>query len=279
MSEESSIEALISLLEDPDEEVFMHVNDRLLELGAAALPALEENFVSKDLGELFRDRIEQLVHQIQLEESKRRMVVWFDSPAKDLLEGALIIARYQYPNLDEAKVRAEFEKLRRDCWLEMNPYLTAFEQVRIINRVLFVNHGFVGDSNFQLPANSYIHNVLENKKGNPLSLSIVYSIVAQMLDIPIYGVNLPNHFILAYLDTNGTNNFLSQSNEHGVLFYMNAFSKGSIFQKDEIENFLSKLNIPLQKAFFEPCSNSDILRQQENHSVVIDLTVLRDFLE
>ncbi len=55
-------------------------------------------------------------------------------------------------------------------------------------------------TNHQDPQNSYIGQVLDTKKGNQISLASIYSIIAQKLDIPIYGVNLPQHFILAYLD-------------------------------------------------------------------------------
>lgn len=58
--------------------------------------------------------------------------------------------------------------------------------------------------------NSFINTVIESRKGNPLSLSLLYSVIAESLDLPIYGVNLPNHFVLAYLDENGASLFLPE---------------------------------------------------------------------
>ncbi len=262
MKDAKSIQALIALIDDPDEQIYAHVRDKLLEVGPDAIQYLESSWEERDFGLIFQTRIEQLIHEIQFEECKRQLIEWYESPAKDLLQGSLIIAKYQYPGLKDKVVTDFIERLRRDCWLELNPNMTAFETVRVLNKVFFEQYGFKGNSqNYTSPLNSYLNTVIETKKGNPLSLSILYSIVAQQLDLPIYGVNLPNHFILAFMDEHGTNRFISSANKHGVLFYINAFSKGSLFQKEDIDQFLKGLNLPQSSAHYEPCSNSEIIRR------------------
>ena len=262
MNDLKSIQALIALMDDPDEEIFAHVRDRLLEYGPDAIQYLESSWEERDFGLIFQTRIETLIHEIQFEECKRQLTDWYEGSSKDLLKGTLIIAKYQYPGLNDKIVTDFIERLRRDCWLELNPHTTAYESVRIMNKIFFEQYGFKGNSqNYTSPLNSYINTVIETRKGNPLSLSIIYSIVAQQLELPIYGVNLPNHFILAYMDEYGTSRFLSNANEHGVLFYINTFSRGSLFQKEDIDQFLKGLNLPQTSAFYEPCSNSDILRR------------------
>lgn len=262
MKDLKSLQALIALMDDPDEQVYAHVRDRLLEIGPDAVQLLESSWEEKDYGLLFQSRIETLIHEIQFDECKRQLLSWYRSSTKDLLKGAIIVAKYQYPGLDEKHVYEFIERVRRDCWLELNPNMTAFESIRIINKVLFGQYGFSGNSkNYNSPLNSFINTVIETKKGNPLSLSILYSIVAHELKLPIYGVNLPNHFILAYMDNNGVNQFISNGNEYGVLFYINAFSKGSMLQKDDITQFLTSIQVAPQASHFEPCSNSDIIRR------------------
>jgi regulator of sirC expression with transglutaminase-like and TPR domain len=262
MKDVKSLQALIALIEDPDEQIFAHVRDRLLEYGPDAIQYLETSWEEQDFGLLFQSRIEALIHEIQFEECKRQLTGWYASTSKDLLKGAIIIAKYQYPGLDEKAIFDFVERMRRDCWLELNPNMTAFESVSVINKIFFGQYGFKGNaSNYNSPLNSYINTVIETKKGNPLSLSILYSVVAQQLELPIYGVNLPNHFILAYMDDNGISQFLSNSNEYGVLFYINTFSKGSLFQKDDIDQFLNSIQQTPEPGHFQPCSNSDILRR------------------
>ena len=159
-------------------------------------------------------------------------------------------------------MRNQIDAIQKDIWLEINNKQTALEKVRIINKVFFGMHHFQGNAKtFHSPLNSYINTVIETKKGNPLSLSLLYSILAQNLNIPIYGVNLPNHFILAYMDEFAVNQFLPDTNEFGVLFYINPFSKGSIFDAEEIKEFLDGINQPHSRDYFEPCSNTAIIKR------------------
>ena len=262
MANNDSILALINLIDDPDESIYEHIHDRLLSYGAEAIPYLETSWEDQDFGLLFQNRIESLIHEIQFEETKRSLKAWKESSSKDLLTGAIAVAKYQYPGLDEAKVRTQIEEIQKSVWLEINNKQTALEIVRIINKVFFGMYHFQGNAKtFHSPLNSYINTVLETKKGNPLSLSLIYSIVAQNLNIPIYGVNLPNHFILAYMDEYAVNQFLPDNNDYGVLFYINPFSKGSLFGIDEIKEFLDGINQPHLRDYFEPCSNTSIIKR------------------
>jgi regulator of sirC expression with transglutaminase-like and TPR domain len=252
---------MIRLLDDSDPEIFDHIRDRLVSFGREVIPVLEDAW-SSAFDPLLQERIENIVHKIQFEGLKHELVKWASNSSNDLLTGTLLIARYQYPDLDEDKVRSQLNKLRKDIWLELNESMTPQEQVLIINKVLFDLHGFNGNTaNFHAPQNSFINTVLETKKGNPLLLSIIYSILAQQLDIPIYGVNLPEHFILAYQDIRGNSPVEYTYPEAGILFYINAFSKGSIFGKNDIDQFLKKLDLEYNKIFYEPCSNIDMIRR------------------
>jgi regulator of sirC expression with transglutaminase-like and TPR domain len=131
------------------------------------------------------------------------------------------------------------------------------EQIKLMNHVFYSIHGFSGNTtNHRDPQNSYISQVLETKRGNQISLAIIYSIIAQKLDIPVYGVNLPQHFILAYLDESRESEF-----EGGILFYINAFNKGFIFGRRDVDMFLKQLDLKFDKQFYEPCSNADIIKR------------------
>jgi len=256
--------------------------------GTSVIPFLETSWEEEDYGLLFQSRIETLIHDIQFKAVKEDLQNWINSSHKDLLEGAIIIARYQYPNLEEQLIHDKIQGIRKDIWLEINPNQTAYEKVRLFNKVFFGKHGFSGNSkDFHSPNNSFINSALETHKGTPLSLCVIYSIIAQSLDMPVYGVNLPNHFILAYLDENQIGQFLPSENEHGILFYINAFSKGGIFDQNEIKEFLKDLRKPNNREYFEPCSNSAILtrmltnlitafQQVGNKEKVTELTELRE---
>lgn len=262
MDAQTTIQALVRLIDDPDELVFQHVRNELMKFGSQVLPVLEQSWEQDYYGLLFQDRVENLIQDIQFETVKNQLRAWLQSPDKDLLTGAIIIARYQYPGMDEDLLHERIQSIRRDIWLELNDHQTAFEQVKIFNRIFFGMHRFRGDSqNYHTPAHSYINNVLESRKGNPLSLCVIYSVIAQSLDLPIYGVNLPNHFVLAYMDSKHSAFSLQQEDDYGVLFYINAFSKGSIFDANEIKEYIKGIHLQLERGHFEPCSNSAILKR------------------
>ncbi len=260
MKTDKSIAALVNLIDDPDENIFEHVRDQLIGHGTQAIPFLESSWENDDFGLVFQLRIESLIHDIQFSNIKNDLKAWIISPQKDLLEGTIIISRYQYPNIEEQVVKDEVQAIRKAIWLEINEGQTALEKVRIFNKVFYGEYGFTGNSkDYHSPENSYIYKVLERKKGNPLTLCILYSVIAQSLDMPIYGINLPNHFVLSYLDENNTFAAINKESKYGSLFYINAFAKGGIFDEAEIDEFLKGLNKPKLREYYEPCSNSAII--------------------
>ncbi len=264
---ENEMRALITLIDDPDEGVYGQVRERIVELGDHVVPVLEKAWEFEDLGDLFRNRIEDLLQTIHLGSVSDRLKAWKDEGGEDLLEGSLIVSRYRYPELDEMRVKAKLASIRQDIWLELNDHLTAFEKVRIFNHIFFQVHGFKGNKrNYHAPQNSYINDVLDNKQGNPLSLAVIYQVLAEDLGLPLRGVNLPNHFVLAYMDESSIGGADSgQAGQENVLFYVNAFSQGDILGRKEIDEFLEKLKIERRLSFYAPCTNIDIIRRQLNN--------------
>ncbi len=257
------IKALIHLLDDPDEGIFHQIKDRFVSIGTSVIPYLElawEN--SFDM--LIQKRIEDIIHTIQFDSLSRELHHWAIYEQDNLLKGVLLIARYQYPDLDEEKITRTIQQITHDVWLELNDELTAMEKVKILNHILFEVHQFSGNiSNYHAPQNSYFNVVLESKKGNPVSLCILYLLIARSLKIPIYGINLPEHFIVAYVDESKSATAFSVENDPAdqVLFYINPFSKGIIFNKQDIDLFLKQLNLAPQALFYNPCGNLDIIKR------------------
>ncbi len=251
----AEIDALVKLLDDPDEEVYQHVQERLLTYGIEVVSYLESAW-EQSLNTVLQERIENLVHTIQFTTLKEDLNLWFQSGAFDLLQGALIINRYQYPDLDEQQIINQIEEIKREIWVGLQYEMSSIEKIKLINHVFYNQYGFSGNTkNHHDPQNSYLNQVLESKKGNQISLAILYATLAQKLDIPVYGVNLPQHFILGYIDDS------NEEKEYGVLFYINAFNKGAIFGKHDVDQFLRQLNLEPQPGFYSPCSNTEIIRR------------------
>lgn len=245
---ERELKALVSLLDDDDEQIVSHVVDKIRSIGREAIPYLEQEWES-NFNPHVQQKIEDLIHDLQYELLKYRIQQWYESEDRDLLTGLWLVATYQYPDIELEKLKQDLEQIYYEAWLEFKPDLFPFDQIKVLNGVIFNKLKFSPNTkNFHSPANSMINAVLESRKGNPISLCVLYMMVAQKLKLPVYGVNLPNLFVLTYQD--GINSF-----------YINAFNKGLIFSKQDIENYIHELRLTPQQSFFEPCSNLEIIRR------------------
>jgi regulator of sirC expression with transglutaminase-like and TPR domain len=267
MINETELQAMLYLLDDPDERVVEHVEDQISAMGMDAIPYLEQYWPQEDNVRV-QERMVNLISQIKQYSLVQSMRIWEATEVQDLLDGVLIINSMVEPNLDRQYIENQLDKIKLDAWLELNYELTSFEKVKILNHIFFDVHQFTGDTDtYHHSKNSFLTSVLERKKGNPISLAVLYSLIAQRLNIPIYGVNLPQHFILGYV-----NDFewppLLQFNDSAaaadgagsdIMFYINPFNNGLIFNRENIVKFLNKLKVEPSESYFQTCSNKDIL--------------------
>jgi regulator of sirC expression with transglutaminase-like and TPR domain len=250
-----ALQALISLLDDEDREVVRHVEEKILDMGQEIIPMLEQKW-EESFNPVFQQRVEELIHHLQFGLVKKRILEWAESPEQDVLQGLWAIATYSYPDLDVQSLRKEIEQIYYEVWTQMRDDLHPYDLIKIINSVLYNKLKFTSNTkNFHSPGNSMINVVLNSKKGNPIALACVYLLVAQRLQLPIYGVNLPSLFVLTY-------------KKGDMQFYINAFNRGLIFSKKEIEQYIRQLRLPMLEAYYEPCAPKDIitriLRNLEN---------------
>lgn len=246
---ETELKALVSLLDDEDAQIISHVEEKILSLGTSIIPFLEQEW-EHNFNSQVQQRIEELIHTLQFELLKERIKEWYESKDQDLITGMWLIATYQYPDLELLKLKQDLEQIYYETWLEFKPDLYPFDQIKIINSVIFNKLKFSANTkNFHSPGNSMINVVLESRKGNPITLCIIYMLVAQKLKLPVHGVNLPNLFVLTYKD------------ESHAQFYINAFNKGLIFSRQDIENYINELHLAPQASFFEPCASLEIVRR------------------
>ncbi|MBC5993131.1 transglutaminase-like domain-containing protein [Pontibacter cellulosilyticus] len=244
----NEIKALISLLDDNDYEVASHVEKQIVALGEGVIPYLEEEW-EETLNSDLQKKIEDLIHNLQFEGLMARLKEWKENGGEDLLEGMYLVNSYLYPDVEYANITKTIDQLYFDAWTHMKEEMHPYDQVKTLNNVLFKEKRFTANTkNFHSPANSMLHLVLETKRGNPLTLCVIYMTLAQRLGMPVYGVNLPNLFILTYkLD--------------GVQFYINVYNKGLILAKSDIDNYILQLNLNPIDIFYEPCNNLDIIRR------------------
>ncbi|MGW8315362.1 MAG: transglutaminase family protein [Bacteroidales bacterium] len=249
------LEALISLLEDNDDTVYDTVVNRLIELGEEVVIPLEKRWEITLKPEL-QERIENVIKQIQFNALKRKMDRWRMTGGTNLLYGAYLVAKFQYPDLEFESLNERIEKIKRDIWLELNNDLTALEKVKVINYFMYEIHKF--DKSLKkahTPQLYLINHVVDTFRGSPVLLGLIYVELARRLNLPIYGVNLPRNFVLCYYDQE------FEEDPNGILFYINPSDKGTALGIKELKYFLTQLKIEERDFYFKPCTNVDIIER------------------
>src|SRR3954469_23876806 len=259
MQENREISALFTLIDDPDEEVFSKVSERIVHYGRSIIPNLEnlwENTTRNDV----QERIEMLIHRLHYTDLFNDLTEWKDSAYNDLLFGALLVSKFQYPELQTTPVLQEIEKIRRNVWLELNSFLTPLEQANVITSIIYNYYNLKGaEITYTNPDDFFLHKVLQTKKGNTLSNGVLYLVLAALLDIPVRAINLPKHFVLAYFKKDYDAAVHKGNPQHYIQFYVDA-TTGQPFSHKDIELYFKRISVPLAPFYFRPLSNKRIIQ-------------------
>lgn len=247
---DAEIDAMITLLDDQDEEVWQAVRKSILEVPAVdMLPRLQEAR-AQNTNPLVQDRTAWLVRKLNFASLRESLAQWKEESAYDLVKGMCLLASYQNPDIDPKSIRHEIEQLYAQAWVDLGANTNPMEKIKLLNGAFFDSFGFrpTPPDQFHHIQNSCIDYVLRERKGNPISLCVLYMLIAQKMKMPVYGVNLPNLFVLIY-DT------------ADLRYYINVFNKGSIFTRHEIDAYLLRLGIEPIPPHYEPCNHEAIVRR------------------
>ncbi len=259
MQETKELNALFTLIDDPDEEVYSTVSERIVRYGKPIIPNLEQLWETTP-NEGIQDRIEMIIHRLHFTDLLADVSAWRNGAYHDLLTGALLVAKFQYPQLQMGPVLQDIEKIRRNVWLELNTFLTPLEQANVLSSIIYTYYKLKGvEVNYTSPDDFFIHKVLETKKGNTLANGIIYQIMCEKLEINAKIINIPQQCIIAFYDstfdhTNFEGNPLDQ-----IHFFVDA-TNGQAFSHKEVENYLKKIAAPLKSAYFKPLSSKKIIQ-------------------
>jgi len=258
MQENREISALFHLIDDPDEEVFSSVSERIVSLGRAIIPNLEHLWENTP-DEGVQGRIEMLIHKLHFRDLVNDFTNWKNGSC-ELLQGALLAARYRYPEMIATNTLQEMEKIRRNIWLELNSYLTPLEQVNVITGILYSYYKMKGNEvAYDLQEDFLINKVIENKKGNAVTNGILYLIICELLDIPVKAINIPKQFILGYFDIDYNFPNPTRQKSEKINFYIDPLN-GQIYSHKDVENYFKRISVPPTPSYFKQLSNRRIIQ-------------------
>jgi regulator of sirC expression with transglutaminase-like and TPR domain len=249
-------EALIRLLDDPDKAVYKAVKKKIMAEGANILPDLTKAWqdakASGNGSGLLMSRFEKIVPLLQNNLVVAQIEQWKSHP-DDLRQIAWLVSRLDNFALERQVFDSDFNNLKILLPQYEISNFTPLEQVRMFNNIFFNKLRFkpAGTNDFYNPHNCIPFKVMTNKVGNPVSLALIYMMLAVETGMPIYGVNLPKNFILAYA-----------GDANSVDFYINPMTMGAVFEKPEIDRFLrDDLKQKPERQFYTPCDIITIIKR------------------
>ncbi|MEE6186889.1 hypothetical protein PIECOFPK_01514 [Mycovorax composti] len=258
MVNEKEVTALLTLIEDPDTEVFEAVSNRIIAYGTPMIPRLEDLW-EHTVDNQVQERIELLIHRLHFHNLKNDFRQWAESPHQELLPGALLVAKLLYPELHTGKVIQDIDRLRRNIWIELNHYLTPLEQVHVINSILYNYFGL--KSSFETPTqpNEFlISKIIESKKGNQSGNGVLYLLLTELLDIPIKLIPIPQQFILAYFKSENEKDF--EKLHLNIDFFIDP-SNGQVFTHNDVYNYFATIAQPIKPQYFHPQNNKQVIEK------------------
>ncbi len=125
-------------------------------------------------------------------------------PAKGRLDrAALDLASIHFPGLEPQPFLDQLNDLASRLGDRLRNFNDGRDFVETAQRFLFGELGFHGnEEDFFDPRNSCLNQVLERRTGLPITLSVMYMEIARRLQMPVFGIGLPNHFVIQFDDGN-----------------------------------------------------------------------------
>lgn len=254
VSSTREMNALIRLLDDPDADVQASVHARLDELGHDAVPTLLA--ARDDASESLRPLIDTAIHELHFGHIQHAWQLVMGASSVNLERGAFLLALYRFPQIDIPTYRSMLDDWAAEARAPVHQ-ARGVERAFELADIMCNTWGFTGnDDHYYDPNNSYLNKVMDRRLGIPISLSVVFLLLGKRLGLPVYGVNLPAHFLVKYVD------------DHGEA-YLDLFNGGEYVSKEACLRFLLQAGVKPRPGYFQAADNQAILLRMGRNLLAI----------
>lgn len=247
---EAEFLAVVQLLDDPDEEMAEALAQKLRSYGSGIVPLLRY-YLAETINPRAQQTLEGVVHSFQQEalSALETMVRTAVAEQKDIdLEDALLlISRFGYPETDTEGVSARLDEisLRVHVLFIQTPQHNDLSLLMCINRAFFEEEKFRGaEHEYYNPDNSYLHTLIERKRGIPISLAVLYILVAERAGVDLYGIGLPAHFVVFHPELN---------------VFIDAYNNGAFLSESDCRRFVNDMGFEFDKTMLSRVPNTYIV--------------------
>ena len=174
-------------------------------------------------------------------------------PNTDLAEATLVLAKFEYPNLEVAPYLTQLDvmgkKVMEKLALSGSPS-TPVSRIKTLNEFLFTDQKFRGSvTGYDDPRNSFLNDVMDRRIGIPITLAVIYIEVARRTGIEIEGINFPGRFLMRH----------QQGPEE---FILDPFERGTILSESDCEELLHRHTngtVHFDRSLLAPATRPQIL--------------------
>jgi regulator of sirC expression with transglutaminase-like and TPR domain len=165
----------------------------------------------------------------------------------ELETGCWLLDRTVYPRLDPTRSGELLDEMGiRALELFVEP-CSLKEKCRVINRVVFHDFGFKGDlESFKTPSSSLISQVLQSRRGIPISLSIIYILVAMRCGVDLRPIGVPGRFMVGCFSEDRP-------------FFIDVFEGGRFLSVADVLIFLESNRIAYDEGSLAPVPVGEVL--------------------
>lgn len=246
-------DAIVRLLRDNDPATVSLVKEQLIETGPESVAGLRDLLAVDDPG--VAEHAREILEKIETDEAEEEMLLCAHLfPEHGDIEGAWwLLSRCFAPDAPIAKLRRKLDAWGRRLRMLAAQAESNRERLQVLTNFLADGLGFSGNAEeYYDPRNSLLHDVIETRLGIPISLAVLYMIVARRAGMHIDGINLPGHFIARY---------------ERILF--DPFHGGRILSRPDCEAILARQRLKTHSSYFTPASSRMIFMRMLANLVFI----------
>lgn len=257
----SQREAIVRLLRDDDPETVRMVKEQLALGGEEAIESL------RDLAEMDDQRVSSHARDVLNEiasqgaDEEFLLLCHFFQDSTDLERACWMLARALEPDVDTEPFETRLNQWGRQFLVKISGIVSNRARVQALSDFMAGELCFRGNTeDYYNERNSLLTHVIETRAGIPITLVLLYLMIAGRAGVKVDGINLPGHFIA----------------RHGDLLF-DPFHKGRILTKADCEEILSRQNLRLKASHLQAATPRQILvRILANLLYVYDLNGDKD---
>ncbi len=169
----------------------------------------------------------------------------------DLIHAALLLAKLDNEEVDVDASRAEFERMAKKLAASLPKKADEKAKLAALNKFFFDERGFHGSRNdYYTRSNSYLNEVLDDREGIPITLSLLYMELGQRIGLKLAGIGMPGHFVVRQLAS-------GKGKEDGP--FIDVFENGQTFTLDEAKKRIEDREIPFREEFVKPIAKKALI--------------------